>query len=142
MKLINIASAEEAAPGFELMLEFRPNLEREDLKEKLNQMLAEGYKLVYCVDETDDKIAGFIGFRHLHMLLNGRIVYIDDLFVLSQYRGRGYAGALLDHVHQQAEKEGLDAVHLDSGPTRTDAHRLYLNKGYTIRCMHFARKLN
>lgn len=142
MKLITLDSEKDISRCYEVLLEFRTNLKKENIAAQFAEMLAEGYELVYCLDEATHEVAGFIGFRRLNMFLNGRIIYIDDLFVLPRFRGKGYASALLDHVHQLAATEKMDAVHLDSGYTRTDAHRLYLNKGYIMQCMHFVHKLN
>ena len=142
MKLINLDAEKDIGRCYEVLLEFRTNLKKENIASQFAAMLAEGYQLVYVLDESANEVAGFVGFRKQHMFLNGRIVYIDDLFVLPRFRGKGYASALLDHVHQLAADAHMNAVHLDSGYTRTDAHRLYLNKGYIMQCMHFVHKLD
>ena len=77
----------------------------------------------------------------MQMLYSGEIIYIDDLSTLPEYRGKGYAGTLLDYLHKLAAENGKRAVHLDSGYHRNDAHRLYLNKGYKIASHHFAKEL-
>ncbi len=41
-------------------------------------------------------------------------------------------------VAQQAKASSCDQVHLDSGPSRYEAHRLYLNHGFKIIGHHFA----
>jgi hypothetical protein len=44
-------------------------------------------------------------------------------------------------VIEQGKLGGCDQVHLDSGPQRHDAHRLYLNHGMKIIGYHFALNL-
>ena len=119
----------------------RPDLDMNTSVSQVIEMMKEGYQLLYITDDNNKKAAAFIGFRTLQMLRTGKIIYIDDLFTLAAYRGRGYARALLSHVHQQAKASGVKSVHLDSGYTKHDAHRLYLNKGYILECLHFANNL-
>jgi hypothetical protein len=47
----------------------------------------------------------------------------------------------LDYVLEEAKKQELQSIHLDSGHQRHDAHRLYLNFGFSITSHHFAMEL-
>ncbi|MCC5948309.1 MAG: GNAT family N-acetyltransferase [Nitriliruptoraceae bacterium] len=89
---------------------------------------------------TGDAVA-VAGFRPLTNLAWGTVLYIDDLSTHPGHRGRGHASALLDAVEAEAGRLGCDAVHLDSGHQRHDAHRLYLAAGYTISSHHFVKPL-
>jgi hypothetical protein len=40
-----------------------------------------------------------------------------------------------------AKEKGLKTVALDSGYQRLDAHRLYLNKGFTLNAHHFSKNV-
>ena len=82
------------------------------------------------------------GFRFTEHLFGGLSLYIDDLSTLPEHRGKGYAGALLDHLVALARARGCEQVHLDSGHHRHDAHRLYLNQGFRISSHHFSLKLS
>ncbi|WP_183556759.1 GNAT family N-acetyltransferase [Mucilaginibacter sp. SP1R1] len=119
----------------------RPHLDTETLVPQIAEIMNENYQICYIADDSDRKAACFIGYRSLHMLRTGKIIYIDDLFTLPEYRGRGYARTLLNHVHKLAAETGVKSVHLDSGYAKHDAHRLYLNKGYILECFHFANNL-
>ena len=88
---------------------------------------------------TQSRVA-IAGFREEHKLVSGKTIYIDDLSTLASHRGRGLGGRLLDFIHTLARQQGKDGVYLDSGHQRHDAHRLYLNKGYTITAHHFTNK--
>ena len=76
-------------------------------------------------------------------LFRGKYIYIDDLSTLPEFRGKGYAGQLLDWIFEYAQKEKFEQVHLDSGvsDSRSDAHRLYLNKRFQIASLHFVAKV-
>ena len=58
----------------------------------------EGFELVFIPNEDNAQAAAFIGYRKLNLLRTGPMIYIDDLFTFAEFRGRGYAGALLDYV--------------------------------------------
>ncbi|SHM94059.1 GNAT family N-acetyltransferase [Mucilaginibacter sp. OK098] len=123
------------------LLEFRPMLKEEELVEQSLRMMEDGFRLIYISDESKKQASAILGFRIYEMYRTGRMIYIDDLFTLAEYRGKGLAGTLLDHVHFLAAKEGIKSVHLDSGYPLHPAHRLYLNKGYVLPCHHFAKSI-
>jgi GNAT superfamily N-acetyltransferase len=105
----------------------------------LNMIKNEAYSLVYIPDPTGQKAAAFTGFRLQHTLRTGPMIYVDDLYTNPSYRGKGYAGALLDYIDEVAAAQLVPSVHLDSGFALHDAHRLYLNKGYILSCHHFSK---
>lgn len=140
--MINITTAQTDAdilkcwPVLHLL---RPHLTEESFLPLIREMMQEGYKLAFI--EKDGTAAATIGFRYLRKLYDGKQIYVDDLSTLEAFRGKGYAGMLLDHVFGLAKSGGCDCVTLDSGPTRHDAHRLYLNKGFRISSLHFSREI-
>jgi GNAT superfamily N-acetyltransferase len=117
----------------------RPHLVQENFVSLVQELQTEGYHLAFV--EVDGNAVSAIGYRYLHFLFCGKHIYIDDLSTLPDARGKGYAGTLLDFVAAEARKKGLNVVTLDSGHHRSDAHRLYLNKGYVISAHHFMLKL-
>lgn len=117
----------------------RPHLQEETFVEKVTAMLSEGYQIAFI--EENGQVVSAIGFRYLQMLANGKQIYIDDLTTSDKARGKGYANAFLDFVVNIAASKGYDCISLDSGPSRNTAHRLYLNKGFEIKSMHFVKYL-
>jgi len=123
----------------DVIKELRTHIDTENYVELIRKMIDEGYQLAFI--EENGKAVSAIGFRYLQFLHNGKHFYIDDLSTLPAFRGKGYAGKLLDYVAQLAEEKGFDVITLDSGYQRHDAHRLYLNKGFIITSYHFSKKL-
>lgn len=119
----------------------RPKLTDELFEEAVHRTLADNRMMVYV--EENDEAAAVAVFELGYNLFRGNYIYIDDLSTLPEYRGRGYAGQLVDWIIDYAQREGYEEVHLDSGvsDTRTDAHRLYLNKRFKVTSLHFALKL-
>jgi GNAT superfamily N-acetyltransferase len=119
------------------LLAFRTHLEADKYADTMQEVTAGGYQLAFISDD-DGNAAGIVGYRFINMLRTGKTIYIDDLFVLPAYRGKGYASLLLQHIRQIAADNQIKQVHLDSGYQLHPAHRLYLNHGFVLNCLHFA----
>ncbi len=137
---IKIAKTEEdILKCWDVLFELRPHLDKNNFVLTIQEMFGEGYVLAFI--EQDGKAAAAVGFRYLQFLYNGKHIYIDDLATLSTYRGRGYGGELLDYVTDYARSKGFKTITLDSGYQRLDAHRLYLNNGFTLSSHHFSKTI-
>jgi len=123
---------------FEAMHALRPHLRKETFVVKIQELMKQGYHLVFTEDKN--KAVAVAGYRFTELLAWGKAIYIDDLGTLPEARGKGHASALLDYIIKLAKENGCAQVHLDSGavPARYDAHRLYLKKGFNITSHHFA----
>ncbi len=122
------------------LLGLRPHLNEEMILAMVQEQQATERFQVAFVDVGDESAPAVITYRRLSMLASGKTIYIDELSTLPVARGKGYAGALLDFVIEQARQLGCQTVSLDSGhgPDRADAHRLYLNKRFRISSHHFS----
>lgn len=124
--------------------ELRPHV-RDDLDAFVAQIneaqRGQGYRLFGSFVPDHHDAVGVVGFRPVVSLAWGNVLYIDDLSVRAEYRGRGHGRSLLSAVETEAATLGAVAVHLDSGHQRYDAHRLYLAGDYQIRSHHFVRPL-
>jgi GNAT superfamily N-acetyltransferase len=135
------STAEQIRSCYKIMRQLRPHLtEEQAFIEQVQRQLTEGYHLAYCKDE--EEVRALAGFRFLEFLAWGKVLYIDDLITDTETRKNGHGGKLLKWVIEQAKEEKCDQVHLDSGPQRHDAHRLYLNHGFKIIGHHFALDFN
>lgn len=120
----------------------RPLLTDDIYTEAVRQTLADNRQIIFIEDGSADAAAVAV-FETGYNLFRGKYIYIDDLSTLPTLRGKGYAGMLLDWIAEYARKEGFNEIHLDSGvnATRTDAHRLYLNKRFQVASLHFVAKV-
>ena len=125
------------------LLALRPHLDETTALAMLQEQQAHEQYQVAFVDAGDYPAPAVITYRRLTLLFSGKTIYIDDLSTLPDGRGKGYAGALLDFVIDQARQLNCQTVSLDSGhgANRTDAHRLYLNKRFLISSHHFSMTL-
>ena len=139
MELIWPKTDEHIQACFGAVKDLRPHLTAQSFFTQVKRQQAQGYQMV-AVD-LGGVIISFAGFRYCEFLAWGKILYIDDLHTIPSARGQGAASLLLDTLIASAKKEACDAIHLDSGHGRHDAHRLYLNKGFNILSHHFGQTL-
>ncbi|MBS0607523.1 MAG: GNAT family N-acetyltransferase [Verrucomicrobia bacterium] len=133
-------SIEQIQSCYPVMKQLRPDLEEKLFVAQVQRQISEGYQLVYL--EVDGVVRACAGFRILEFLAWGKVLYIDDLVTDSAIRKNGLASFLLNWVFGQAKEAKCNQVHLDSGPQRHEAHRLYLNHGFTIIGYHFANEVS
>lgn len=97
-------------------------------------MQNEKYSIAGVMD--NGKIVAFAGYRIMTSLHSGHIIYIDDLYTLGSYRGRGLASQLLAHVKALALSNNMDAVVLDTDFNNNTAQKLYLKSGFQLAALH------
>jgi len=138
--ILKAKTTQEIQACYPLMHQLRPHLtDVEAFIAQTERQLAMGYSLVYIQEEN--AIKALAGFRFLEFLAWGKVLYIDDLITDSESRNKGHGGTLLKWIIEQAKEKMCDQVHLDSGPHRHEAHKLYLNHDFKIIAHHFALTL-
>jgi GNAT superfamily N-acetyltransferase len=131
---------EQIRSCYKVMQQLRPHFTSENaFVDQVQRQIQEGYRLAYIQDSGQVKTLA--GFRFLEFLAWGKVLYIDDLVSDSATRKNGFGSKILQWVINEAKRAQYDQVHLDSGPQRHDAHRLYLNHGFKIIGHHFALEL-
>lgn len=132
-------SDQEIQSCFDVMVELRPHLKREEFVARVKRQQEEAsYELAYL---TAGSVKAVAGFRISVCLAWGKFLYVDDLVAASSDRSQGYGGILFDWLVAYAREAGCDEFHLDSGVQRFEAHRFYLRKRMAIEAHHFGLKL-
>ncbi|PKB16673.1 GNAT family N-acetyltransferase [Flavobacterium sp. 5] len=140
MNEIKIAiTDQDIASCWEAMSLLRPMLKEDEFVQQIKEMQKEGYTLLFIFE--NNRVVSLAGYRIWTMLYCGKMLYIDDLSTLENSRGKGYASTLLNHIYEIAKEQNCISVQLDSGPTRTDAHKLYFKENFTISAFHFNKQL-
>jgi GNAT superfamily N-acetyltransferase len=91
------------------MLELRPRIGAvAGFVEHINRVQrAEGYRLAAVLDPSEGGDAAAVGgFRVGHFLAWGHAMYCDDLSTRAAFRGKGYAGAIIDWMLAEARRLG------------------------------------
>lgn len=132
----------ELVARFPVMVQLRPHLTLEDFCARVQRQQQQGYQLAYVVRQEDpDLVKGVAGFRIMENLVDGRILYVDDLVSAEGDRSQGYGAALLQWLADYAKAHDCVSLQLDSGVRRSLAHRFYFRHGMTISGFHFQRSL-
>ncbi|MGR3501762.1 GNAT family N-acetyltransferase [Pseudaestuariivita sp.] len=58
---------------------------------------------------------------------------IKSMYVATRARGKGVAAALLSEIEDEARRQALPMLRLETGDVLYDAHRLYGRHGFSIR---------
>lgn len=80
---------------------------------------------------ADEKLAACGAIR----FINGALGYgeIKRLFVAEEFRGRGFAVALMQRLEEHAAERGASVIRLEAGPMQPEALSLYRKLGYSDR---------
>ena len=141
MSDIHFAETDEAIQRcFPAIHVLRPHLAEHAFVPQVKRQQQQGYRLVFLQDHAE--VLSVAGFRILEFLAWGSVLYIDDLVTVPSEKRKGYGGRLLTWLIDYARAHACDAVHLDTGYQRHDAHRLYLRHGFELSSHHLALKLD
>jgi len=81
--------------------------------------------------EADGSAVGYIVLTFGFSLeYGGRDAFVDELFVLSSWRGRGLGKAALSFALSEASRLGVRAVHLEVERANPSAQQLYRSSGF------------
>jgi GNAT superfamily N-acetyltransferase len=93
---------------------------------------------VVLVAETDGRLVGLCtAYDELESVRYGRRVWVEDLAVDPDQRSRGIGKQLLDEAKRWGRSRGASRLQLDSGVSRTDAHRFYERESPGTRSMSY-----
>ena len=133
---IELAEQEDdIARCYPVMVQLRPHLDAPTFVAQVQRQFDQGYRLAFV--EDNGTVVAVAGFREMEMLSRGRHIYVDDLETDAAGRSKGYGAALMDWLVAYARERGLDAVELDSGVQRFDAHRFYFRQRMHVASYHF-----
>ena len=145
MKIIAITNAVHDIVELEWLIQseavhrqLRPHL-KADYLGRMREVFASGADMAVCV--RDEKVCGITVFRIIEKTYTGRELYCDDLVTDESRRSSGVGRALIRYMEAVAAERGCDALALDSGTQRHQAHKFYFREGLTVPAFHFSKKL-
>lgn len=131
---------EEIEKCFNVMVELRPHLVRNEFLPTVRQMEAQGFRLAFM--EEQGRVVATAGYRINTNLFMGKHLYVDDLVTAETVRSKGYGEQMVNWLREEAIKSGCNVLHLDSGTQRGEAHKFYFRQGFKIASYHFSEQLN
>lgn len=138
---IKEASTDEEILGcFNLLKLLRPHLKKEEFVQRIREQQGQGYTLIYIAD--GEELRSVAGYRITNFLASGKTMYVDDLITSPEARGIGFGTHLIKWLMGEAKKKDCEGIHLDTKIERQEAHRLYLNLGFNIDCLHLSMRFH
>lgn len=84
--------------------------------------------------ETDSQLAGYIALcRGFSIEFNGYDAFVDEFFLLPEFRGRGIGKGVLSRIASEARMLDINALHLEVARDNQAARKLYAAAGFVAR---------
>ena len=132
-----IAAMERNFPLLQLLYN---TLTEEKYYSMLHDMQPMGYRQVGVLIEG--KYVAIAGFHCATHLSSGRYLYVDDLVVEPNHRGKQYSKALLLYLEEEAKRFHCQHIFLDAFVENNPAHKIYHAQGFAIAAFHFIKTIN
>ena len=105
----------------------------EKMKNSLEKMISEkDFLHGFTARDEDDKIIGYATFFFAYYTWVGKSLYMDDLYIKEQYRGKGIGTLLINTVIKHAEKEKCDRLRWQVSEWNKPAISFYKSLGAKI----------
>lgn len=117
-----------------LFLEFATfQNQSEKMKNSVEKMISEkDFLHGFTARDEDDRIIGYATFFFAYYTWVGKSLYMDDLYIKEQYRGKGIGTLLINTVIKHAEKEKCDRLRWQVSEWNKPAISFYKSLGAKI----------
>jgi ribosomal protein S18 acetylase RimI-like enzyme len=107
----------------------------------LSELLRDSHNGRLIIIGAESDIAGYLilGFG-FSVEFGGRDALLDELFIRTEFRGRGFGTAGIDFAISLCKSEGIEALHLEADHFNERAHDLYLRLGFKDHKRHLMTK--
>ena len=104
-------------------------ISEEQTLQNINALLQSDNNKVYVA--VDEKVIGWIGLAYTVSVESPPICLINGLIVDENYRSKGIGKMLIEKAKEWSRNKGVDKLRLRCNAKRTEAHRFYINAGFT-----------
>jgi len=122
-----------------LLEQLNPKIGNSILQERLNEMVAQGYKCVGVYDKN--KLIGISGIWILTKYYVGRHIEPDNVFILPEYQGKGIGNLMMEWIFNYGKSIGCVASELNCYTSNTEGHKFWKKQGYEVMAYHFLKQL-
>ena len=105
-----------------------------DTTKKLFQTFIDDRNLGQCwLISSNSNVLGYVILTYVFSFeYQGRIAFLDELYISENARGKGIGKITLDFVHNQALLNNLKLIYLEIEPHNKIAKTLYLSNDYNV----------
>jgi GNAT superfamily N-acetyltransferase len=112
---------------------YKKNTDVEAAKKFLRERIEKNESVIFVSFEDKDIMTGF---TQLYPLFSStrlkRLWLLNDLFVDSNYRGKGFSVALIDKAKEHCKETGACGLILETAKTNTIGNNLYPHTGFVL----------
>ncbi|MDO6385722.1 GNAT family N-acetyltransferase [Uliginosibacterium sp. 31-12] len=109
-----------------------------DYAAKMRRVFAGGARMTLAT--RGEAVCGLAVWRWHENTFDGIKFYIDDLVTDAALRSQGVGKSLIAQLEMEAQQRGAEALVLDSGTQRQQAHRFYFREGFVITSFNFKKQ--
>ncbi len=125
--------AADVSNVYQLLLEFAQFIGTPDKLVITEDQMLKDQDLFQCLVACEEKkIIGFASYFPSYYSWSGKAVYLDDLYVQPQHRGKGVGQALLDRVIVEARQAGCYKLRWQVSRWNERAIAFYQKQGAAI----------
>lgn len=100
-------------------------------RKALAQLLAdERFGAVWTFWQQEEIVGYLVVTFGFSLEFGGRDAFVDELFVLEEYRGQGFGSRALRVAESHCRRSGIAALHLEIEDGNDRAEALYIRKGF------------
>ncbi|WP_032912344.1 GNAT family N-acetyltransferase, partial [Leptospira santarosai] len=102
-----------------------------------NELLKDPNSIFLVVEENETPIGYLLGFDHYTLYANGRVSWVEEIFILEDYRRKGFAKNLMTSFEEWGRNRGSKLI----GLATRRAKDFYLALGYEESALFFRKLL-
>lgn len=116
-----------------------PGTDEKTLKQRLDEMLSQGYECAGVYD--GDMLIGICGIWIITKLYVGKHIEPDNVTIHPDYRNKGIGEILMQWIYDYGRSKGCIASELNCYLSNPKGQKFWFNEGYTILGFHYQKKL-
>jgi len=116
-----------------------PDISENSIEKRLRDMLPKGYECVGVYD--GDKLIGISGIWVLTKVYVGTHIEPDNVFILSEYQGKGIGELMMNWIFEYGKSIGCEASELNCFVHNEKGHKFWLQQGYKQIGRHYQKQL-
>jgi diamine N-acetyltransferase len=113
-------------------------IEDDILKQRLDEMLIQGYKCIGIFD--GDKLVGICGIWILTKYYVGKHIEPDNVFISPAYQNQNIGTQLMAWITKYAKENGCIASELNCYVNNKRAQKFWEKDGYEVIGLHYQKK--
>ncbi|MDB4293198.1 GNAT family N-acetyltransferase [Maribacter sp.] len=122
-----------------LLGQLNPTISKKVLKNRLRDMIVQGYRCVGVFD--NNRLIGISGIWVLTKYYVGKHVEPDNVYILPEYQGKGIGKLLMSWIFDYARSIGCEASELNCYTKNEAGKRFWEQLGYEMVAYHFQKQL-